>query len=435
MSSSSCSTASSDRLVSTSIVAVARSRRDRVGPRQDRPLGAVPATRRRGRCGVAAPGVELVLHDGDGTGRSRPAARPSARRLRLWRTPQTRPARLVGDDVVVPCVDGTERRYVASTPPPRPARFPAVMAAVERFVPLYSSVHRGAGYKSRLATAAYESARARALAFARGGARVIAPGTSPSCAATPPRPSTTSPTACASTPTTWCSPPSSSTTPTCCPGARRPAALRRMPARRHLRRRRRHRRPRRPPRARACSRSPAPRTSPGGSPHWPPSSPPPTTAASPSSSTPPSSHRTGPFPPRPTTWPSAGTSSTRRSAPGSSSARPPPSPRATPSWPAGGPWTSSTSTRCGGPSPPSGRRRGRPTSSGPSRSRRRSTSSAASDGTRIEAHERHLARRLRRGLAAIDGVRLLGPVARHRHPGHRRLRGRTASTTPWWRPG
>jgi selenocysteine lyase/cysteine desulfurase len=43
------------------------------------------------------------------------------------------------------------------------------MAAVEQFVPLYSSVHRGAGYKSRLATAAYESARATALAFAGGG--------------------------------------------------------------------------------------------------------------------------------------------------------------------------------------------------------------------------------------------------------------------------
>jgi len=47
--------------------------------------------------------------------------------------------------------------------------FPSVMAAVEQFVPLYSSVHRGAGYKSRLATAAYESARDSALVFAGGG--------------------------------------------------------------------------------------------------------------------------------------------------------------------------------------------------------------------------------------------------------------------------
>ena len=80
--------------------------------------------------------------------------------------------------MLVPCVDGSERRYVnldaaASTSP-----FPAVMDAVQRFVPLYSSVHRGAGYKSRLATAAYESARATALAFAgRGPTTADASGT------------------------------------------------------------------------------------------------------------------------------------------------------------------------------------------------------------------------------------------------------------------
>jgi selenocysteine lyase/cysteine desulfurase len=39
---------------------------------------------------------------------------------------------------------------------------------VEQFVPLYSSVHRGAGYKSRRSTAAYEAARAAALAFGGG---------------------------------------------------------------------------------------------------------------------------------------------------------------------------------------------------------------------------------------------------------------------------
>jgi selenocysteine lyase/cysteine desulfurase len=37
---------------------------------------------------------------------------------------------------------------------------------VASFLPEYSSVHRGAGYKSRAATAAYEAARARILAFA-----------------------------------------------------------------------------------------------------------------------------------------------------------------------------------------------------------------------------------------------------------------------------
>jgi selenocysteine lyase/cysteine desulfurase len=79
------------------------------------------------------------------------------------------PAALVGDDLLVPCVDGTERRYVNLDAAASTSAFPSVMAAVEQFVPLYSSVHRGAGYKSRLATAAYESARATALAFAGGG--------------------------------------------------------------------------------------------------------------------------------------------------------------------------------------------------------------------------------------------------------------------------
>ena len=37
---------------------------------------------------------------------------------------------------------------------------------MQAFVPWYSSVHRGAGYKSQMATAAYEEARAAALAFA-----------------------------------------------------------------------------------------------------------------------------------------------------------------------------------------------------------------------------------------------------------------------------
>lgn len=81
------------------------------------------------------------------------------------------PAGLVGDDLLVPCVDGTERRYVNLDAAASTSAFPSVLAAVEQFVPMYSSVHRGAGYKSRLATAAYESARATALAFAGGGAR------------------------------------------------------------------------------------------------------------------------------------------------------------------------------------------------------------------------------------------------------------------------
>lgn len=76
------------------------------------------------------------------------------------------PAALVGAGWPVPCLDGTERPYrdldcAASTPAMR-----VVADRVAEFLPLYSSVHRGAGYKSRAATAAYESARRRILEFA-----------------------------------------------------------------------------------------------------------------------------------------------------------------------------------------------------------------------------------------------------------------------------
>jgi selenocysteine lyase/cysteine desulfurase len=73
--------------------------------------------------------------------------------------------RLVGQDVQVPCTDGPQRRYVnldyaASTPV-----MVDVWEAVGAFVPYYSSVHRGTGYKSQVATDAYESARHDVAAF------------------------------------------------------------------------------------------------------------------------------------------------------------------------------------------------------------------------------------------------------------------------------
>ena len=76
-------------------------------------------------------------------------------------------APLVGAHALVPCVDGSERPYrdldgAASTP-----ALETVAARVDEFLPWYSSVHRGAGYKSRRATAAYESARESAYRFAR----------------------------------------------------------------------------------------------------------------------------------------------------------------------------------------------------------------------------------------------------------------------------
>jgi selenocysteine lyase/cysteine desulfurase len=85
-------------------------------------------------------------------------------------------AALLGAHVPVPCVDGTERPYrdldcAASTP-----ALETVAQRVSEFLPWYSSVHRGAGYKSRRATAAYEAARDSAHRFARrpaGGSDVV----------------------------------------------------------------------------------------------------------------------------------------------------------------------------------------------------------------------------------------------------------------------
>ena len=73
--------------------------------------------------------------------------------------------RLFDVEQQVPLLDGSTRTYVnfdnaASTPPLR-----AVTAAVNRFLPWYSSVHRGSGFKSQLATFAYEDARRATLRF------------------------------------------------------------------------------------------------------------------------------------------------------------------------------------------------------------------------------------------------------------------------------
>lgn len=75
-------------------------------------------------------------------------------------------AELVGAGSLVPCIDGVERRAVeldqaASTQALRP-----VADRVAAFLPWYSSVHRGTGFRSRRATAAYEAARRSVLEFA-----------------------------------------------------------------------------------------------------------------------------------------------------------------------------------------------------------------------------------------------------------------------------
>ena len=66
--------------------------------------------------------------------------------------------RIVGLDARLPLLDGRLAPYIhldnaASTPPLRD-----VVDAVQRFLPYYSSVHRGAGFKSRVSTAAYDEA-------------------------------------------------------------------------------------------------------------------------------------------------------------------------------------------------------------------------------------------------------------------------------------
>ena len=68
--------------------------------------------------------------------------------------------RIVGLDREVPLLDGRRVPYVnldnaASTPP-----LVDVARAVDEFMPFYSSVHRGTGFKSRLSTVAYDQAHA-----------------------------------------------------------------------------------------------------------------------------------------------------------------------------------------------------------------------------------------------------------------------------------
>ncbi len=75
-------------------------------------------------------------------------------------------ADLVGSGQLVPCIDGVERRAVELDQAASTQAHPAVAGRVEEFLPWYSSVHRGAGFRSRRATVAYEEARRAVLAFA-----------------------------------------------------------------------------------------------------------------------------------------------------------------------------------------------------------------------------------------------------------------------------
>ena len=68
-------------------------------------------------------------------------------------------AQVVGIDTKIPLLDGTLRPYVfldnaASTP-----TFQAVLDRMQEFLPWYSGVHRGMGYKAVVATEVYDQTR------------------------------------------------------------------------------------------------------------------------------------------------------------------------------------------------------------------------------------------------------------------------------------
>ncbi len=76
-------------------------------------------------------------------------------------------SQILGIDTTVPLLNGERVRYVfldngASTP-----SFKRVMDVLNEFMPYYSSVHRGAGYKSLLSTKVYDEAREIVAEFVR----------------------------------------------------------------------------------------------------------------------------------------------------------------------------------------------------------------------------------------------------------------------------
>src|SRR5918997_5209540 len=78
--------------------------------------------------------------------------------------------RLVGADTEVPLVTGGTRRYINLDYAASAPALQSVHDAVEELLGWYSSVHRGAGFKSRASTAAYEGARESIRAFVKAGA-------------------------------------------------------------------------------------------------------------------------------------------------------------------------------------------------------------------------------------------------------------------------
>jgi selenocysteine lyase/cysteine desulfurase len=72
---------------------------------------------------------------------------------------------LIGDDVMVPLVPGGFTRYLNFDYAASAPCLATVWDAVQKLLPWYSSVHRGAGYKSQICTALYEKAREDVRSF------------------------------------------------------------------------------------------------------------------------------------------------------------------------------------------------------------------------------------------------------------------------------
>ena len=74
-------------------------------------------------------------------------------------------AEVVGLNEKVPLLDGTERRYIFLDNAAITPTFRSVVRAIEEFLPWYSGVHRGIGYKAVVATDAFVEAHRAAGAF------------------------------------------------------------------------------------------------------------------------------------------------------------------------------------------------------------------------------------------------------------------------------
>ena len=79
------------------------------------------------------------------------------------------PVALAGDELEVPCADGGQRRYLSFDAAAATGALPSVLDAVQAFVPWYAGVQGAAGYKSQASAISYECARLAALAFADRG--------------------------------------------------------------------------------------------------------------------------------------------------------------------------------------------------------------------------------------------------------------------------